>query len=147
MVKRPLGMVVERLHPAVVKITAVAHAFIGQAVDVGHAATLALKVKIWDAVRKSGFVEQFEGETEGALVVLVWGTVADNKSRVVRADAEILSECCEGLPCVFCETERRRDDYLVSVLAALRQCWGGHYPHLDVPAGNCKRIYPQCGFS
>ncbi len=50
-------MVVECFAPAIIKLGAILHAFVRQAVDIIYWAALAVEVKIRESIDESGFVQ------------------------------------------------------------------------------------------
>jgi hypothetical protein len=67
-VERPLGVVVECLASAVIKLRARLHTFIRQAVDIIHWTALAVEVEIRESIDESGFIQGAKRVTECSLV-------------------------------------------------------------------------------
>ena len=67
-VERPLRVLVECLAPAVIKLGAILHAFVRQAVDIIHRSAIAVEVKIWESINESGFIQRAKRVAECSLI-------------------------------------------------------------------------------
>ncbi len=96
-------MVVECLAPAVIKLGAILHAFVRQAVDIIHGSALAVKVEIRESINESGVVQGTKRVTECSLVRFSRNSTAKYRGGIACAEAKILGEKRERV--TFCSRE------------------------------------------
>lgn len=144
MVERPLGMVVECLAPAAIKLGTILHTFIRQTVDIIHWAALAVEVKIRESIDESGFIQRAKRVAECSLVRFSWNSAAKYRGCVICAEAKILGEKRECVTFYPCEAECCRERCPAGLQASRRLWCGVHYYNHGVLAEDCKAPCPQC---
>lgn len=113
-------------------------AFVGEPVDVGDAARVALGFNVRDAVREALSKKKLQRAAGASKVVFVGFAVAKKVGDITRAEAEILSEEFEGVPLCLCKAE-----LLVPRMPGYRHVKKSYLHHAAWGAVR-KRSFPQC---